>query len=104
MSRPSNVKVAEEVGRILYHRGNFLGKGRFGTVFRGKFESKFLYCNTLWAVIQSFVLLIDILDVAVKRLERRSARVDMAILNKVGFHANVLRYQGSEDNGDVEYM
>jgi len=38
MSRNHNGKIADEIGRIIFYRGNFLGRGRFATVFRGKYE------------------------------------------------------------------
>ena len=70
-------------GKLSFTRTDRIGKtGRFGSIFRGKFE--------------------NITDVAIKRILKSELKVELDVLHKAQTHSNILRYFCSEE--DVEYM
>ena len=73
----------EKIGKLSFSRSDFLGKGRYGSVFYGKLEGT--------------------LDVAVKRVEKRFTQVESKSLLKADGHPNIARYFCTKEN-DPEFM
>ena len=55
-----------------------LGKGSYGVVFRGKYQTK--------------------VDVAVKRVDKLTRQVELEVLRKVEGHPNILKLYHTEEN------
>ena len=72
----------EKIGKLSFSRGDFIGRGRYGTVFRGKLEGS--------------------LNVAIKRLEKRFTQVESHSLLKADGHPNIIRYFSTEES-DIEF-
>jgi hypothetical protein len=72
-----------KVGKISFDLSDFIGKGRYGHVFHGKYK--------------------DVLPVAIKRLDRRLVSVNETTLLKAVGHPNVTQcfYVNIKD---IEYM
>jgi hypothetical protein len=69
-------------GKLSFNRTDSIAKlGRYGTIFRGKFE--------------------NITDVAIKRILKSEFKVELDVLHKALTHSNILRYFCNEE--DVEY-
>ena len=73
----------EKIGKISFCRSDFLGRGRFGSVFKGKLN------NTL--------------DIAVKRVEKRIAHIEANAFFRADGHSNIIRHYCTKDK-DVEFM
>lgn len=73
----------EKIGKVSFSRSDFLGRGRFGSVFRGKLN------NTL--------------DIAVKRVEKRLVHIEADTFFRADGHANIIRHYCTKDK-DVEFM
>ena len=71
-----------EIGKLRYCFCDqcHLGQGTYGTVFKGRFESK--------------------VDVAVKRVDKFLTRVEVDILRMVDGHANIVGFYCVEENSD----
>jgi hypothetical protein len=72
----------EKIGKLCFNREDFLGRGRYGTVFRGTLEG--------------------VLNVAIKRVEKRFTQVESHFLLKADGHPNVIRYFSTEES-DIEF-
>jgi thiazole synthase ThiGH ThiG subunit len=78
----------EEINGLEFDRSVLLGKGRYGSVFKGKIEKK----KSDRA-----------LTVAVRRVEKMETIVDSQMLLKQNTkHPNVVRFYGTEES-DVEF-
>ena len=84
-----SVIIERPSGRISFNRNDFIGKGSYGEVFRGKFIP-----------IGSEVAI----DVAVKRILRTTAEsnFEQIIMEHIEYHPNVLRYYCVET--DLDFM
>ena len=74
----------ERIGRLSINRGSPIGEGRFGTVFRGTYET--------------------FKDVAVKRFRKVKTQVDTEIYLKASVgHPNIIQYFCTTGR-DVEFL
>ena len=74
----------ERIGKLNFSRLDLIGKGRYGWVFKGKYNK-------------------GMIDVAVKRVEKRESQVESLLLSKADSHPNIVRYFCTKEN-DVEFM
>jgi len=74
----------ERLGKLNFWRSDLIGKGRYGSVVKGRCEK----C---------------MVDVAVKHLDKYDSQVESDILWKASGHLNVIHYFCLKDN-DVEFM
>ena len=74
----------ERIGKLNFCRSDLIGKGRYGSVFKGRYDRYMV-------------------DVAVKRLDKYDSQVESDILWKASGHPNVIRYFCLKDI-DVEFM
>ena len=72
----------EHIGKIRYCRKDSLGRGRFGSNFRGTYDK--------------------LVEVAVKRIAHSEFSIDLDDLRKAQSHQNIPIYYGSDQ--DVEFM
>ena len=74
----------ERIGRISFNRSDFIGRGQFGCVFRGKLSGLF--------------------DIAVKRVEKKILKeenIPVGSLFRADAHPNIIRtYCTKEKNED----
>ena len=73
----------EKIGKLSFCRADLVGKGRYSWVFRGKYD--------------------NMVEVAVKRLEKRESQVESHLFRKADGHHNIIRYFCTKEN-DIEFM
>ena len=82
------VEIGEKLCYCICEDGGCrLGRGSYGIVFKGKFKV---------AEEDNQVEM----DVAVKRVDRFSIKIEDEILRLVNGHPNILRYYATEENND----
>jgi predicted Ser/Thr protein kinase len=72
----------EKIGKLSFFRSDLIGKGRFGWVFKGKY---------------------DMNEAAVKRIEKRDSQVESHIFREADRHPNIIRYFCTKAK-DIEFM
>jgi hypothetical protein len=76
------MRVEDRIGKLRFCRRDNLDSGRFGSVFRGKYDDK--------------------LDAAINRIVHTDYLVELDVLKKAQNHPNVLRFYGSDR--DIEFV
>ena len=82
--KPIENKQIVKVGKLTFSRDDFLGKGGYGTVFRGKLEG-------------------TTIDVAIKRIDKTELKKDffeIEIYPKIQQHPNIVRFHHVEKDED----
>ena len=73
----------KRIGKVILMLDDLVGEGRYGSVFKGKYEAG--------------------KEVAVKRVVKNKTKVDLKLIEKIGLHTNIVFFYGTEGN-DPEYM
>ena len=84
--------IKRQIGELSYCicEGCRLGRGSYGMVFRGA-----LIIKRGAAAIED-----EVVDVAVKRVDRFRNKIEVEILRLVNGHPNILRYYATERDDD----
>ena len=71
----------DSIGRLSFSPAeDFLGQGRFGSVFKGKYQ--------------------NLRELAIRRVEKKVTSVDLKALFKVQGHPNIVNYPYTKDVGE----
>ena len=71
----------QTIGSLSFNQSeDFLGQGRFGSVFKGKYQ--------------------NLREVAIRRVEKKVTSVDLKALFKVQGHPNIVNYPYTKDVGE----
>ncbi len=73
------------VGKLKFNRNKKIGNSSSGTIiFQGKYEEE--------------------IDVAIKRIQKEDASVEIEVLKKYHSHPNVVKYYVTEADEDFKYI
>ena len=75
----------KSVGKLKFNRNKKIGNNSSGTIiFQGKYEEE--------------------IDVAIKRIQKEDASVEIEVLKKYHSHPNVVKYYVTESDEDFKYI
>ena len=73
-----------EIDKLRFRRSDRLGTGKFGWVFRGKYE--------------------NVVTVAIKRMEKQLTELDSRLYSIANGHPNIIHYFYTNEDDDFEFL
>lgn len=74
--------IEKKVGKLKYHKKEIISRSRGIIVYKGKYEKT--------------------IDVAIKRIQREDAKIEIDVLKNHHFHPNLVKYYTTERDDDFK--